>query len=340
MIRTCRVAYTFTLVTVSIALFARVSSALTLPNVDLSSIDLLAPSPRATVITPDPSYKPLIINPEPVTLLSLENLPTSFDWRYVNGTNFLSTTRNQHIPQYCGSCWAMGATSSLADRHNIQRGGAWPSTYLSVQHVLDCGEAGSCHGGWDSLVYQYAHKLGIPDETCNNYVAADQACNAMDQCFTCVPPVGLDGCSPIKAYNRLMVAEHGRLSGRHAMMAEIKARGPISCGIDATLALDAYTGGIFKQKKELPTINHIVSVIGWGVEDDTEYWIVRNSWGEPYGERGMFRIVTSAWKDKDGNDGSLYNLKIEFSCGWAVPSGFAKYDSQESAQMTDLVTAA
>jgi hypothetical protein len=32
------------------------------------------------------------------------------------------------------------------------------------------------------------------------------------------------------------------------------------------------TGGIFKQKKELPTINHIVSVIGWGVEDDTEYW--------------------------------------------------------------------
>jgi hypothetical protein len=38
------------------------------------------------------------INPEPVTLLILENLPTSFDWRYVNGTNFLSTTRNQHIP--------------------------------------------------------------------------------------------------------------------------------------------------------------------------------------------------------------------------------------------------
>ena len=48
------------------------------------------------------------------------------------------------------------------------------------------------------------------------------------------------------------------------------------------------------------------------------------------------RIVTSGWKDKEGNDGNLYNLNIEHSCGWAVPAGFAKYDSEAAAQMTDL----
>jgi cathepsin X len=60
------------------------------------------PSRFATNVTPDPSYRPLIKSPLPQTLLNAETLPKNFDWRNVNGTNFLSQTRNQHIPVYCG----------------------------------------------------------------------------------------------------------------------------------------------------------------------------------------------------------------------------------------------
>jgi len=52
------------------------------------------------------------------------------------------------------------------------------------------------------------------------------------------------------------------------MKAEILARGPISCGIETTPTFDKYTAGIYSEYIPNPQINHEVSVVGWGVENN------------------------------------------------------------------------
>jgi cathepsin X len=72
--------------------------------------------------------------------------------------------------------------------------------------------------------------------------------------------------------------------------------------------LENYTGGIFNDTTNDTTIVHDISVVGYGVENGTPFWHVRNSWGTFWGENGFFRIVRGT-----------NNLAIETSCAWAVP---------------------
>lgn len=104
------------------------------------------------------------------TKLNPVALPDNFDWGNVDGVNFLTNIRQQHNPQYCGSCWAHAATSSLSDRIKIARNAAWPDINLSPQVLISCEQQDlGCHGGSSYLSYEWIYNNYITDETCSIY---------------------------------------------------------------------------------------------------------------------------------------------------------------------------
>lgn len=271
-------------------------------------------------------------SPLPHEYIDVDTLPDEFSWGNVNGTNFLTKSLNQHIPQYCGSCWAHGAASAFADRIKIARKAQGPDINMAIQYILNCGGdvAGSCHGGSASGTYEFVKKgdNAWPFDTCMQYAACsseskeglcshgDWTCSAINTCRTCSTFTSMGGkCVEISHFPNASIAEYGSVEGADKMKAEIYARGPIACGVDAT-PLHEYTGGIMSDTKD-QGINHIISVVGWGKDDasDKSYWIVRNSWGEYWGENSYFRLELGK-----------NELGIESMCSWATPSMWTEHN--------------
>ena len=74
-------------------------------------------------------------------------------------------------------------------------------------------------------------------------------------------------------------------------LANAVALTPVSIVLDAS-AMQLYKSGIITKCSE--NINHAVLAVGYGEEDGTKYWIIKNSWSESWGEKGYCRIEKDA----------------------------------------------
>ena len=81
------------------------------------------------------------------------------------------------------------------------------------------------------------------------------------------------------------VEEYGSLSGEEAIINEIYRRGPVVCDIKVDSKFRDYTDGVYvgDQVQSVEELNHAISVVGWGEENGTKYWVLRNSWGSFWG---------------------------------------------------------
>ena len=102
-------------------------------------------------------------NDERPDQIKYAGLPTAWDWRNVNGVNYVPPARTQGS---CGACYVIATVGMLESRLAIASGGRERPT-LSVQEILSCSAySQGCLGGFPYLVGKYLTDVGVVSEQC------------------------------------------------------------------------------------------------------------------------------------------------------------------------------
>ncbi|KAJ1105942.1 hypothetical protein NDU88_003345 [Pleurodeles waltl] len=195
------------------------------------------------------------------------------DWRKLGVANKI------RYQGQCGSCWACSAASNIEYLWGI---GVEPKN-VSVQELIDCDNCASsdgCKGGWvwDAFM-TVLQRAGLSSEEEYPYKGKKGHCKRRK-----ILPVA-------------WIHDFAMVEKDETKMAEyVASNGPITVTINDT-ALKAYKKGIIKlEKKECDPslVNHSVLLVGYGVfkkrGKEQPYWILQNSWGQTFGEKGYFRL--------------------------------------------------
>lgn len=199
----------------------------------------------------------------------------SVDWRTKGA---VTGVKNQ---AQCGSCWAFSTTGSLEGGFFLKTG---KLVSMSEQLLVGCSKEGGnagCNGGLMDNAFQYVEKNGMESESDYPY-----------------PWLFHTGCK----YNKAKVIPGFSLKGYSDVPKndsdQLKAavdKQPISIAMDAE-SLQMYSSGIFNNKNCGTQLDHGILIVGYGEEDSKKFWIVKNSWGASWGEKGYFRITRSEGK--------------------------------------------
>eukprot|EP00357_Protocruzia_adherens_P003027 CAMPEP_0115038942 /NCGR_PEP_ID=MMETSP0216-20121206/43711_1 /TAXON_ID=223996 /ORGANISM="Protocruzia adherens, Strain Boccale" /LENGTH=546 /DNA_ID=CAMNT_0002419443 /DNA_START=53 /DNA_END=1693 /DNA_ORIENTATION=- len=221
-----------------------------------------------------------------------DDLPKNWDWRSINGKNFVTSTKSQR----CGSCYTVAFMSAMESRLNIKYN-KQDHYRLSVDFSLQCNfYTECCDGGYPFLVAKFGQEFGIMPDKCTT----DES-----ECATVCDQSLVDETYSVDSYGYL----GGYYGGNTelAMMKEIRARGPILVAIQVPSSFSYYKSGVFidtnascenmtptKKYEEFGSfgsVGHSVNAVGYGEEDDgTKFWVVQNSWGKSWGNNGFIKI--------------------------------------------------
>lgn len=215
-----------------------------------------------------------------------EDFPLEVDWRALRA---VTSVKDQG---QCGSCWTFSSTGAIE--------GAWAISHgelidLSEQQLVDCATGISygshgCSGGQMEGAFKYIIENGQCTFVAYPYTAKDGVCNKK-----CSSVAHISSCFDVKPNDQIS------LKAAVAMQ-------PVSVAIEAdTRYFQSYSSGILTSTSCGTNLDHGVLVVGYGVDDGQKYWLVKNSWGTTWGDKGYVKIARS----ESSNDAGVCGIAMQ-----------------------------
>ncbi|KAJ6346062.1 hypothetical protein OIU78_008659 [Salix suchowensis] len=211
-----------------------------------------------------------------------QDLPEDFDWREKGA---VGPVKNQGS---CGSCWSFSTTGALEGAHFLATG---ELVSLSEQQLVDCDHEcdpeeprscdSGCNGGLMNSAFEYTLKAGgLMREEDYPYTGTDRSTCKFDK---------------NKVASR--VANFSVVSlDEDQIAANLVKNGPLAVAINAVF-MQTYVGGVSCPYICSKRLDHGVLLVGYGSAGyspvrmkEKPYWIIKNSWGESWGESGFYKI--------------------------------------------------
>ncbi|KAJ5073926.1 hypothetical protein M0811_08199 [Anaeramoeba ignava] len=202
------------------------------------------------------------------------DLPDSFSWLDYGA---VSLVKDQGV---CGSCWSFATTGATEGAYFLATG---KMETFSEQALMACSWAegnSACEGGMMYGAYDWMTQNGLTTEELYPYLCMDSYC-------------GYDkSMQKIGVSHYLNVSVSGDIELTKEML---YANGPLAIAIDAGhFDFVYYQSGIYSSKdchSDFDGLDHGVLLVGWGEEDGTPFWIIKNSWSELWGDKGYCKMA-------------------------------------------------